>query len=56
MPYMEKQAPSSRLVSSKTSKTVGLKIRASTKGSIKFASPARMRRMILINFCPLLKI
>jgi hypothetical protein len=42
-------------VSSKTSSTVGLKIRASTKGNIKMASPARMRRVICIAFCPLLK-
>jgi hypothetical protein len=51
---MEKQVPSSKFVSLKTSSTVGLKIRANTKGSIKFASPATIRRRILMVFCGLL--
>ncbi len=50
---MEKQVPISRFVSSKTSSTVGLKIRASTKGNIKFASPATMSRRMLTVFCGL---
>jgi hypothetical protein len=47
---MEKQVPSSKFVRLKTSRTVGLKIRANTKGSIKFASPATIRRRILMVF------
>jgi len=50
MPYTEKQSPNSKFVSSKVAKKVGLKTRASTNGSMKTASPAKMSRKIKLYF------
>jgi hypothetical protein len=48
--------PISVLVSENVSRKVGLKIRASTKGKIKTASPAKMRRKMNKNRCAFLEI
>jgi phage FluMu protein Com len=46
IPYIEKQLPSCKFVNSKTSKKVGLNIRAKTKGKINTDSPAKISNKI----------